>query len=137
MKGILTQIFVGLGVLFLILVLFALYFFITDPFNIKPILFGSAGSGTQTEKMTVTPKASEDTSETNASAPQAAVGFELSSEQKQALVSFGIDPSAVPTTISTEQEACFVNALGEARIGEVKAGAVPSAYEFFKAKACI
>jgi hypothetical protein len=82
MKSILTQIFVGLGVLFLILILFALYFFITDPFNIKPMLFGSSGSGTQTEKTTVTTTKTLDSTGTSEVTTSATGGFELSLPNK-------------------------------------------------------
>lgn len=132
MKKILTQIFVGLGVIFLILIFIGVYFVIADPYNLKPMIFGS-------DPIKVEPQnKATNTKTTNPStSPTAAGGFQLSDAQKQALTSFGIDPATVPSSISAEQEACFTTALGEARVGEIKAGAVPSAFEFLKAKSCI
>jgi len=127
MKNILTQIFVTLGVIFLILIMVGVYFFVTDPFNIKPLFFGNTTEKAQVKNTPVT-----ETKDTPATA-----GFTLSATQKQALINLGIDPASVPTAISATQESCFVNVLGEARVSEIKAGAVPNAIEFFKAKSCI
>ncbi len=130
MKNIVTQIFVTLGVLFLVFLIFLSYFFIADPFGLKPLLFGSPASMQSSGVSNTDENTTNDTSDTSG-------GFELSSAQIEALVALGIDPSAVPSSISAEQEACFVGVLGEARVGEIKAGAVPSAFEFMKAKSCI
>lgn len=132
MKKILTQIFVTLGVIFLILIFIGIYFFITDPLNLRSMFSGS-GPVPQPPKSATT----EQTPTENSPTPSAIGGFQLSDAQKQALESFGIDPASVPASISAEQEACFSTALGEARVSEIKAGAVPSALEFFKAKSCI
>lgn len=140
MKNILTQIFVTLGVIFLILLLIGTYFFITDPYNLKPLIFGSGPTKTQTSNNSNTGNTTQNTAQTGDSSTStvtASGGFELSSAQRQALISLGIDPSAVPSSISREQEVCFVSVLGEARVGEIKAGAVPNAIEFYKAKACV
>ncbi len=142
MKNILTQIFVTLGVIFLILLLIGTYFFITDPYNLKPLIFGSGPTKTQTSNNPNTGNTTQNTAQTGDSststqAVTATGGFELSEAQRQALISLGIDPSAVPSSISEEQETCFVSVLGEARVSEIKAGAVPNAIEFYKAKACV
>lgn len=131
MKKILTQIFVTLGVIFLILIFIGIYFFITDPLNLRSMFSGS-GPVPQPPKSAATEQA---TTENTPTTPTG--GFQLSDAQKQALGSFGIDPATVPTSITAEQEACFSTALGEARVSEIKAGAVPNALEFFKAKSCI
>ena len=89
MKNIFTQIFVTLGVIFLILILVCIYFFVTDPFNLKPMIFGSGPVVTQ-EKSTNT------TAPINTTTTATQGGFTLSDAQKQALVSFGIDPATVP-----------------------------------------
>lgn len=135
MKNIFTQIFVTLGVIFLILILVGAYFFVTDPYNLKPLFFGSERVNTQV-KSTNTPEAKV-TATTSASKATVSGGFTLSLTQKQALINLGIDPASVPTTISATQESCFVSVLGEARVAEIKTGAVPNAIEFFKAKSCI
>ncbi len=131
MKTIFTQIFVGLGVIFLVLILISVYFFITDPYNLKPLIFGSDQVTTNSEKTTniSTGDAPQTTSTSG--------GFMLSSAQKQALTSFGIDPASIPSSISAEQETCFAGVLGASRVAEIKAGAVPNALEFFRAKTCI
>ncbi len=139
MKQILTYIFVTLGVIFLLLIMVAIYFFVTDPYNLKPLIFGITPTTVEKQtttadtKTTITPEPlSEDSSVTEPSA-----GFTLSAEQKQALIAVGVDPASIPSSISAEQEECFTEALGASRVMEIKAGAVPSALEFLRAKSCI
>lgn len=140
MKNILTQIFVVLGVLFTLLILAGIYFYIIDPYNIKPLIIDSEVLNVQPPNQ---PKqnTSTATQETNSTAqnPGKVVegGFQLSNAQKQALVGLGIDPTKVPSSITAAQETCFIGTLGEARVVEIKAGAVPNAVEFLKAKSCI
>lgn len=132
MKQILTHLFVALGVIFLICIIFCIVFIIKDPYNLKPIIFGSSSTGAtySSRNLDNTNTTSDDASAVNGE-------FYLSDQQKQALTSFGIDPTAVPSTINLEQENCFVSVLGEARVNQIKSGAVPNAMEFLKAKACI
>ncbi len=143
MKIIFTRIFVGLGVIFLILILAGVCFYIIDPYNLKPLIFGSDPVMTPPQKTinttipSITTETSSNTPENTAPTTQVSGGFVLSPAQKQALISFDIDPASVPSSISTEQETCFTGVLGASRVTEIKAGAVPSALEFFKAKACI
>lgn len=120
MKPALTKIFVTLGVIFLLVILIGFYFYTTDPMNLKPLIFGSDSMKSQND-------------DSNAKAG----GFQLSEGQKQALIAAGIDPTKVPTSVNGTQEACFVSALGDNRVGEIKAGAIPSTVEFLKAKSCI
>lgn len=120
MKPALTKIFVTLGVVFLFLLLVGGYFYVTDEVDFKPMIFGTKAVEVQ-----------------NDNSSPATGGFQLSAAQKQALIAVGIDPGKVPSSIDANQEACFEAALGEARVGEIKAGAVPSATEFLKAKSCI
>jgi hypothetical protein len=143
MKHILTQIFVTLGVIFLICIVVGAYFFVSDPLNLKPLIFGTTVSVQREAKNppattgSLTGTVTETSAEGTRERVQTEGGFTLSPAQKQALVAFGIDPATVPSSMSLEQETCFVGVLGEARVGEIKAGAVPSAIEFFKAKGCI
>ncbi len=137
MKNILTHILVTLGVIFTLLILVGVYLFVADPYNIKPLIFGSGAvlepsvSGNEnTASQNVTPDSQN-------SDKAVAGGFQLSNAQKQALIGLGIDPEKVPSSITATQEACFVSALGAARVVEIKAGDVPNAVEFFKAKSCI
>lgn len=128
MKHLFNQIFVTLGVIFLILLIIATYFFITDPYNLKPLIFGSNG---------VLNMQAADTDMAESGGASAGAGFTLSAAQKQALVNLGIDPAKVPASVSVEQERCFVNTLGGARVEEIRNGAVPGPVEFMKAKGCI
>ena len=130
MKKILTRFFVTLGIVFFVSILGGVYFFITDPYNLKPLIFGTGQKKTPVENV--------DTSvETETPSTPGAGGFQLSDTQRRALESFGIDPATVPTSISAEQEACFNAVLGTSRVAEIKAGDSPSALEFVKAKSCI
>jgi Na+-transporting methylmalonyl-CoA/oxaloacetate decarboxylase gamma subunit len=63
--------------------------------------------------------------------------FVLSESQKGALSMLGVDPASIPSTITKSQEACFVVELGVDRVAEIKAGASPSAADFFKASGCL
>lgn len=120
MKSAITKILVTFGVIFVLLMLAGIYFYVADPMGFKPMIFGTKSTELQ-----------GDNSNTTAS------GFQLSEAQKQALVAAGIDSSKVPTSVSAAQETCFAAALGNAKVAEIKAGAVPSAMEFLKAKSCI
>lgn len=141
MKKILNTFFVTLGIIFFVLIIIGAYFFVTDPYNLKPLIFGTGPTistptaPTKGTDAVTTPKNDDATTETSPASN--AGGFSLSGPQKQALVGLGIDPAAVPSTISPEQETCFVTALGAPRVAEIKAGAVPNALEFAKAKSCI
>ena len=133
MKNILTHIFVTLGVIFLLLIIAGIGFVIADPYNLKPLIFGS--EHVQQPSATTKNTDSQNTTQTDTTTIQG--GFTLSEAQKQALISFGVDPAVVPTTLSAAEEECFVSVLGVSRVAEIKAGAVPSALEFLKGKSCI
>lgn len=138
MKNIITQIFVTLGVILLILVLIGLYFFIADPYNLKSLFSsGSAAPQSYSPADTDVESTADSTDSSATTTAVASGGFELSRGQKEALVSLGIDPDAVPDSVSAEQEACFAGVLGEERVAEIKAGAVPSNFELLKAQSCI
>ena len=122
MKKFFTIFFVALGVIFFILILLGTYFYITDPLNLKPLLFGTDS---------VELSAEVDSAGTEDKNPI------LSPVQEQALQAIGVDPASVPSEITPEQETCFEAVLGSARVEEIKAGDTPSATEFFKAKECI
>lgn len=121
MKKFFNIFFVTLGVIFFILILAGVYFFITDPLNLKPIIFGSDSEvvtedvgGTVVDKNPI-----------------------LNEKQEKALETFGIDPASIPSSITPEQESCFVEILGQTRVNEIKAGDSPTATEYFKARDCI
>lgn len=142
MKNILTHIFVALGVIFVIQLVAVGYFVITDPYNLKPLLFGTTGQtftpATNTANNTQDESSSTDeTDAANDATPAAGGGFALTESQKQALISVGIDPATVPSSISASQEACFTGILGASRVAEIKAGGVPNAIEFVRVQGCI
>jgi hypothetical protein len=134
MKKFFTVFFVTLGIIFFIIILFVTYLFIFDPFNIKPLLFGSNSAPYTTTIKTTTTNTNSDN---NATTTPEDNSFTLSEVQKAALKSFGVDPASVPSTLTVEQSTCFRAKLGDQRYAEVKAGAVPNALEFFNAKGCI
>lgn len=117
MKKFLNIFFVTLGVIFFILILIGAYFYVTDPLNLKPLIFGTEASESSGDSVDKHPL--------------------LNESQEQALETFGIDPAEVPSEISPEQEACFEAELGEERVAEIKAGDSPTATELFKAKSCL
>jgi len=109
---------------------------VTDPYNIKPLIFGSIAIPTESKNAN-TDNTSNETASVEDDSNSVTGGFQLSTQQKQALIEFGVDPATVPSSISPTQETCFVSVLGEARVSEIKAGAVPSAIEFLRAKSCV
>ncbi|OGG61311.1 hypothetical protein A3C87_01090 [Candidatus Kaiserbacteria bacterium RIFCSPHIGHO2_02_FULL_49_34] len=117
MKKFFTIFFVVLGVIFFTLILAAVVFFIVDPFGLKPMLFGGDATSESATTKDANPL--------------------LTESQEKTLQTFGIDPANVPSTITPEQEACFVEKLGEERVAEIKGGDSPTAAEYFKAKDCI
>lgn len=121
MKKILTIFFVTLGVIFSLIIIVGVYLFVVDPYNIKPLFFGS---DTVTTPIKETPVIVDKNPI-------------LNEKQEKALETFGIDPASVPSSITPEQESCFVAILGQARVDEIKAGDSPAAVEFFKAKGCL
>jgi DNA-directed RNA polymerase subunit H (RpoH/RPB5) len=122
MKKFLNVFFVTLGIIFFILILIAIYLFVTDPLNLKPLIFGQDN------------EVVESTGGNSVSIDQHPL---LSESQEKTLETFGIDPADLPTEITPEQEACFEDKLGTARVVEIKAGDSPTAAEYFKARDCI
>lgn len=125
MKKFLNIFFVVLGVIFFVLIIAGAVMYFADPFGLREA-FGPA----------VMQQANSSGTDTNA----ASAGDKnpaLSATQEKALETFGIDPAAVPTSITPEQEACFVSILGEARVAEIKAGGIPTPAEYYRAKGCV
>jgi hypothetical protein len=133
MKVILINVLAALGVLFLIIIIAGIYFFVTDPYNLKPLVFGTV---LLDQSISASEKSSDITNEESSNQGNAQSGFTLSVAQQQALVDLGVNPDTVPRSISVEQTDCFISVLGEARVAEIKAGAVPGALEFARAQSC-
>lgn len=127
MKKILNLFFVVLGVIFLIIILAGTYFYITDPLNLKPIIFGTDNPNSDLEVKV----------ETKAEVAPLNKNPGLNEAQEKALESVGVDPVNVPTQFTPEQISCFESILGVERVAEIKSGATPTAMEYFKAKDCI
>ena len=119
MKKILTRFFVTLGVIFFIIICVGAYIWFADPFEIRPLINTlTSGDGT------VTVSDGVDKNPT------------LSESQETALEKIGIDPAILPTTITSEMEACFTEKLGAKRVLEIKNGDSPTATEVFTAHSC-
>lgn len=126
MKNFFTVLFITLGVIFTIQMLVVAYLVIFDPFNLKPLLFGTGSSFTMPEGNS---NGTSNSTSTNK--------IFLSEAQRKMLASYGIDPASIPTSINAEQEACFKTKLGATRFAQIIAGDTPTAIEMFSAKACI
>lgn len=118
MKKFLNIFFVTLGIIFFVLIFVSLYLYAIDFLNIRSLVSGSGSGETVTSD-----------------------GVDkhplLNETQEAALEDFGVDPSNVPDQISSEQEACFREKLGDERVEEIKAGDTPNTIELLKAKDCI
>jgi len=122
MKKFLNIFFVTLGIIFFILILMGTYFYVTDPLNLKPLIFNQDSE--------VVESAGGETGEVDKHPL-------LSEAQEKTLETFGIDPADVPSEITPEQETCFEDKLGSVRVEEIKSGDSPTAAEYFKARDCI
>lgn len=122
MKKFFNIFFVTLGVIFFLLIIAGIYFYITDPYNIRPLLSSFSAPASDNNETTGTTGVDKHPL--------------LSAEQERVLENIGIDPAALPTQITAEQEACFVETLGSARVQAIKSGSTPTAAELMKASPC-
>ncbi len=116
--------FATLGVIFFLLILTGAYLYIADPFELKPLIKTLIG---QPAKQVSDTKAESNASDKNAL---------LSPAQEKAIETLGIDPAALPSKITPAMEECFYEKLGAERANEIKAGAEPTATDYFKARTC-
>lgn len=137
MKKLFTIFFVTLGVIFLGLLICMAYFWVVDPWGIKPFIMssGAAKSMQSTSDKEVGAGADLDTTTTTSDPNDK--NPNLNSSQEDALQLIGIDPAALPTSITPKQEVCFIEKLGIERVAAIKAGATPEVVELFKAKECL
>jgi hypothetical protein len=131
MKRIFFVFFFVLGVIFFLLILISIYLYVADPLNLKPLFM----SGEQEVSSLVEEIENEDGGEEQDVVVDKNPA--LNPAQERALEAMKIDPAQVPTSITPEQEACFVGIIGQVRVDEIKAGAVPSAVEIFRARECL
>lgn len=61
----------------------------------------------------------------------------LNSEQEKILEKAGISVESLPTTISPEMEACFVEKLGQKRVDEIINGDTPGTLDILRGRQCI
>jgi len=106
------------------------YIVAKNPFNIQACLISSFLSASL-----------GDESDASAGpARQEAADFDhpmLSEEQETMLENAGIDVGSLPTAISPAMESCFIKILGQERVNEIKAGAVPGPLDIFRVKSCL
>jgi len=138
MVKIIRTFFVALGVIFFILLVIVIYFFIKDPYNLRPILMPVISemifpnSSSSDDLKTISNNTPEDTTSLKVNGSNS-----LTSDQADALKANGVDPNSLPTTITPEQEECFVKIFGQTRVNEIKAGGTPTATEFIKGTSCL
>ncbi len=145
MKKFLTIFFVSLGVIFFLILLALAYFFIADPYNIKPFIFGNDSSQVQVinnQQQNITDDAtatvsSDENKESNSSTDVPTQESNLSPAQAKALDTIGVNPDVVPQSFTPAQLKCFEAILGIDRVNEIKNGDTPSLKEFYDAKACV
>lgn len=117
---ILNIFFVFLGVVFAIIIAAAIWFYITDPLNLRPIIeplfFGDKSASLE-----------------------GIIGENpyLTGDQEQILDSIGVNFENLPSQITPQMETCFAEKLGAKRISEFQAGASPSLTDFLKVKSCL
>jgi len=138
MVKIIKTFFVALGVIFFILLVIVIYFFIKDPYNLRPILMPVIS-----EMIFPNSSSSDDLKTISNNTPEYTTSLKvngsssLTSDQANALKAIGVDPNSLPTTITPEQEECFVKIFGQTRVNEIKAGDTPTATEFIKGTSCL
>ena len=142
MVKIIRTFFVALGVIFFILLVIVIYFFIKDPYNLRPILMPVIRP-VISEMIFSNSSSSDDLKTISNNTPEYTTSLKvngsssLTSDQANALKAIGVDPNSLPTTITPEQEECFVKIFGQTRVNEIKAGDTPTATEFIKGTSCL
>jgi hypothetical protein len=139
MKKFFEIFFITLGVIFFLLILAGVYFWVADPFGLKPVIKMFTASSNQSSMIeggkNIFPKTlNPDLNVATTSDSKKPI---LNSQQESALKAIGIDPAKLPSSITPAQEKCFIDALGTQRVNEIKAGAAPTPFDLFKAKGCL
>lgn len=136
--------FFTLGVIFFLLLIGLAYLIIVDPYNVKPLLT-ALQSRPQVEQSDTrdAPASSDGEVSGSGTATPTAEGtvldapVPLTPAQAAALEVVGIDPASLPSSISPEQEACFIEKIGADRVEAIKAGAAPTPVEMWQARECL
>ena len=135
--------FLGMGVIFTLILLVSVYLFLFDPFHIRPLMTLLVRARTDTSMYPaattadVSSPAVSDTTATPTPAVSKSAPAGPTAAQRQALESVGINPSAFPGGISATQLQCFTQILGASRVEAIKAGAVPTVAEFLAVRGCL
>lgn len=140
MKRIIVNILAVFGLIFIFIILSVVYIFVADPFNLKPIFSPITVIDTFSPERDEVVKEDKLPNESNVVKENTMpdrVEFTISAEQRQALINLGVSPDSIPTSLSLEQEQCFIDVLGQARVDEIKSGDIPGPIEFIRAQACI
>jgi hypothetical protein len=134
MKRWLHIFFLTLGGLFFILLIILGYLFWADPWDVRPLLqrmYETSNIAPSHDETTAPDNGVQSTESDSAPPPT------VTSEQAEALESIGLDPATFLTSLTTEEEACFVTELGSERVEEIKAGDIPTFSEVAIASSCL
>lgn len=125
-----------LSIVILISILALILIFVFNPFNLRTNFIGDIINGYLSITMD-----SENSFKTDKDASGNETSTDdhplLNEEQKKTLEEYGVDISRLPSNISPEMEACFVEKLGKERANEIVKGDSPTATEVFKASSCL
>ncbi len=132
MRTFISWFFYILGVIFFILILIGGYLYVADPLGLRS--FAPLVTGGVTQKAG---SVSESTKTPESPAPTTDAHPYLSEKQEAVLETVGINPAALPTSVTPTQQTCLIQAVGEARANEIKNGALPTPMEILKAKSCL
>ena len=61
----------------------------------------------------------------------------LDTQQEKTLQAVGVNPAALPSEMTPEMEACFVEKLGQSRVDAIKAGDKATVTDYFEARGCL
>ena len=137
MKTFFTRLFVGLGVVFVLQLIFLAYLYFADPYNLKPLLFPQSVNKTQESSRVDNNNSTTEALGDAGSTENHSDSSNVSSDQAKALESVGVSPDSVPQSFTAAEQACFESILGVERVNQIKAGDTPSLSEFYAARKCL
>jgi len=122
-----------MGVLFIILIIGAVYFFVADPLEIRPVISCLMGDCAVEDTL-------PDESQTSEDGTPALVEDKnplLNASQEKMLESIGVDPAALPQKITPEMLTCASDKLSEERVAALMNGSEPTVQDFIAARECV
>ncbi len=123
-----------LGIIFFILLIALAIFYIVDPYNLKPLFFGSQSQAMISEAKPVIERSAGPESQSIETKEQQKF---LTKEQKDAIDRAHINTNILPKEITPELLICFEDRLGTERVKEIQSGSVPSPLELLNARSCV